>query len=206
MEVGGKSEVTRFHNFLSQLGITTYSILDIDAAEDQIENISDEPATIELAEILQEAAEDEFDGSEYNHSNLPTEITHESWENAFDRLMDLEERIRDGDPVNDDHADMVTKVLDTCETNNTRDMLPTSAVEEQRVELIESLLEENVLLLSGDIEDYYPRDQTMGKREAALNFDPEIDYEDIEPDSSFQSLSNYERSDMEVFLRRVFEN
>jgi predicted ATP-dependent endonuclease of OLD family len=206
MEVGGKSEVTRFHNFLSHLGITTYSVLDIDAAQDQIENISDEPATVELAEELEEAAEDEFDGSEYNHNNLPSEITHESWDNAFDLLEDLEDRIRNGGSVNDDHANMVAKVLATCETNNTRDILPAAAVEDQRVALVEALLDENVLLLSGDVEDYYPRDETVGKREAALNFDPETDYEDTEPDSLFQSLPSYEQTDVEVFLRRVFED
>ena len=205
MEVGGKSEVTRFHNFLSHLGITTYSVLDIDAVQDQIENISDEPATVELAEELEETAEDEFDGSEYNHNHLPPEITHESWDNAFGLLEDLEERIRDGGSVNEDHANMVAKVLATCETSNTRDILPTAAVEEQRVDVVEALLDENVLLLSGDIEDYYPREETMGKREAALNFDPETDYEDTEPNSLFQSLPSYEQTDMEVFLRRVFE-
>ncbi|QCC51427.1 AAA family ATPase [Halapricum salinum] len=206
MEVGGKSEVTRFHNFLSELGITTYSILDIDAVQDQIENISDEPASIELAEELQEAAEDEFDSSEYNHNNLPTEITHESWDNAFDRLEDLEEKIRNGNPVNESHADMVTKVLAACETKNITDILPASAVEEQRVALVEALLKENVLLLSGEIEDYYPRDQDMGKREAALAFDPKTDYENVEPRSFFQSLPNHERPDVDVFLQRVFEN
>lgn len=206
MEVGGKSEVTRFHNFLSDLGITTYSILDIDAAQDQIENISDQPAAIELAEELEEAAEDEFDSSEYNSNNLPTEITHESWDNAFDRLEDLEERIRNGSPVNEDHADMVTKVLAACETTNTTDLLPASAVEEQRVALVETLLEENVLLLSGDIESYYPRDQNISKRGAALGFDPKTDYENVEPRSFFQSLPNHERPDIEVFLQRVFDN
>jgi len=206
MEVGGKSEVTRFHNFLSDLGITTYSILDIDAAQDQIQNISDEPATIELAEELQEAAEDEFSNSEYNHSNLPTEVTHESWDNAFERLEDLEERIRNERPANENHADMVAKVLAACETRNTTDVLPTSAVEEQRVTLVEALLEENVLLLSGEIEDYYPKDQNMGKREAALTFDPEMDYEDVEPRSLFQSLPDRERPDVEVFLQQVFDN
>jgi hypothetical protein len=206
MEVGGKSEVTRFHNFLSNLGITTYSILDIDAAQDQIENISDEPATIELAEELQEAVEDEFDSSGYNHNNLPTEITHEPWDNAFDRLEDLEERIRNENPVNEDHADMVAKVLAACETQNPTDVLPESAVEEQRVALVEALLEENVLLLSGEIEDYYPKGQNMGKREAALAFDPKTDYEDVEPRSFFQSLPNREQPDVEVFLQRVFND
>lgn len=206
MEVGGKSEVTRFHNFLSELGITTYSILDIDAAQDQIENISDNPAAIELAEDLQEAAEDEFDGSQYNHNNLPTEITHEPWDNAFDRLEDLEERIRSGNAVNEDHADMVTKVLAACETNNTSDILPMSDVEEQRVALVEALLDENILLLSGEVEDYYPRDQNMGKREAALAFDPKADYEDEEPRLFFQSLPNHEQPDVEVFLQRIFDN
>ncbi|MCD2200820.1 ATP-dependent endonuclease [Halobacterium sp. KA-4] len=206
MEVGGKSEVTRFHNFLSNLGITTYSILDIDAVQDQIENISDEPATIELAEELQEAAEDELDSSGYNRNNLPTEVTHEPWDNAFDRLEDLEERIRNESPVNENHADMVAKVLAACETQNTTDVLPESAVEEQRVALVEALLEENVLLLSGEIEDYYPKDQNLGKREAALAFDPKTDYEDVEPRSFFQSLPSRERPDLGEFLQQVFDD
>ncbi len=206
MEVGGKSEVTRFHKFLSDLGITTYSILDIDAAQDQIESISNEPATIELAEELQQAAESELDSSEYSRHNLPAEITHEPWDNAFDRLEELEERIRSDDPVNEDHANMVAKVLAACETENTADVLPASTVEEQRVALVEALLKENVLLLSGDIEDYYPRDMDMGKREAALSFDPKTDYEDVEPHSFFQSLPEHERPDVEIFLERVFDH
>jgi hypothetical protein len=68
------------------------------------------------------------------------------------------------------------------------------------------LLDENVLLLSGEIEDYYPKDQNMGKREAALAFDPKTDYENVGPRSFFESLPNCERPDVEVFLQRVFNN
>ncbi len=205
MEVGGKSEVTRFHNFLSELGITTYSILDLDAVEDQIKNISSEPATAEQAEQLIERAEDQFEGSEYSHHQLPTAVTAESWDNAFDRLETLEQLIRDGDSVDASEADMIAKILSKCENEDPSDLWHTNQLESERLDLVEALLEENILLLSGDIEDYYPFDDSYSKREGALAFTPENDYERDDPSSYFQDLSDGQ-TDLETFLQRVFDD
>lgn len=204
MEVGGKSEVTRFHNFLGELGIRTHSILDIDALEDQIENITEEPDAHEYAEELKESARDLFDGTEYSHSQLPTSISNMPWEQAFKRLQQLEEAIQNGDSVDKNEAELITKILSACETEDTSDLWSSSKLESERVSLVEALLEENILLLSGDIEDYYPRDSSKGKREAALAFSPESDYAEGERCSRFQELSS-NKTDIEVFLERIFE-
>ncbi|MFY4815237.1 AAA family ATPase [Haloarcula sp. AONF1] len=204
MEVGGKSEVTRFHNFLSELGITTYSILDIDAVKNQIEKISDEPGTVEHAEELKEAARTKFDDSGYSHHQLSTAVTLESWENAFDRLQDLEEQIRDGEQIEPSEADMIAKVLDACETEDASDLWDTVELESERLTLVEALLDENVLLLSGEIEGYYPRDSSLQKREAALDFTPDEDYGEENPTSYLQELNSTEQTDLEAFLEAVF--
>lgn len=74
-----------------------------------------------------------------------------------------------------------------------------------RSEVRRELLEENILVLVGDVEDYYPEVEVGHKIEAALEFSAaEYDQEDLR--ERFVDLPGTDTTDMEAFLSRVFDS
>lgn len=74
-----------------------------------------------------------------------------------------------------------------------------------RAEVRKRLLEENILVLMGDIEDYYPDVEAGNKIEAALEFSSR-DYDSEELRGHFDGLSGRDNTDVEIFLNGVFDN
>jgi predicted ATP-dependent endonuclease of OLD family len=72
-----------------------------------------------------------------------------------------------------------------------------------RSEIREKLLEKNILVLMGAIEDYYPEVEAGNKIEAALEFSAE-DYDVSELREHFVELPDRGETDVEVFLKKVF--
>jgi predicted ATP-dependent endonuclease of OLD family len=72
--------------------------------------------------------------------------------------------------------------------------------EEVRVKL----LEENILVLMGDIEDYYPEVEPRNKIEAALEFSA-TEYSPDELRTHFVNIPDKGKTDVEVFLESIFE-
>ena len=66
------------------------------------------------------------------------------------------------------------------------------------------LLEENILVLMGEIEDYYPDMESGNKIEAALEFSAES-YEIGDLQEYFVDLPREGDTDMKVFLEKVFQ-
>ncbi|WP_353634434.1 TOPRIM nucleotidyl transferase/hydrolase domain-containing protein [Halobacterium sp. NMX12-1] len=73
-----------------------------------------------------------------------------------------------------------------------------------RGEVRTRLLEENILVLMGDVEDYYPEVDSGNKIEAALEFSA-TRYSAEELREHFIELPEREETDVEAFLDRVFD-
>ena len=74
-----------------------------------------------------------------------------------------------------------------------------------REEVRVKLLEENILVLMGDIEDYYPEVEPRNKIEAALEFSA-TEYSPDELRTHFVNIPDKGKTDVEVFLESIFED
>jgi predicted ATP-dependent endonuclease of OLD family len=209
LDAGGKGEVCRFYRFLRELGIETYAVFDIDAVSpgqnrdgtSEIESIIDDGSTLTEIEELIGQVWDQYDGPQYSSASL----RRQPWEDAFQDLEDLKERIEEGDTPTPDDADLIEKVLNKCEQSVPGKSLWTSeTVSEKRKEVVDKLLDKNLLLLNGELEDYYPS-EGKGKREDALQFDPE-DHEPDELRSRFSEVESRDSTDVEEFFKLIFSN
>lgn len=204
LDAGGKGDVCRFKRFLDDLGIETFAIFDVDAAKGECQTVVSSATSIDKLEELNDAVEAGFSGPQYSVEDLETEFRMMPWDDAFERLEDLKDRLADGANTSDDDIELLTKILQKCEKSTPpNELWGSSSVEEERVAAVEELLNENVLLLSGELEDYYPCEDGDRKREAALKFDPS-GHDPEELCEEFQPLANHEHTDIEVFLSNVF--
>jgi predicted ATP-dependent endonuclease of OLD family len=73
-----------------------------------------------------------------------------------------------------------------------------------RSEVRTKLLKENILVLMGEVEDYYPDVEAGNKIEAALEFSA-TDYDISELQDHFVKLPDRDVSDVEAFLGKVFD-
>lgn len=205
LDAGGKGDVCRFKRFLEDLGIETFALFDVDAAKNECETVVSTGDALEKLDAFNEAVESEFSGPRYSPDDLETAMRTLPWDDAFENLDDLKNRLEDGGSTTQEDVDLLVKVLEKCEeTTPPKEVWTSRSVEDERIEVVEELLDENILLLSGDLEDYYPVEEG-GKREAALQFDP-TDYEREDLCEEFQPLETYDRTDVEEFLYRIFES
>lgn len=204
LEAGGKGHVCRFHRFLNKLGIETYAVFDVDAANGQIKTVVDDSPVLEKLNALNSQVNDEFDGGDYDAGQLETAIKNLPWDDAFERLEELKDKIENGGNMDEEDASLIEKLLAKCENNEPPNSLWASdRVRENRIALVEDLLDYNILLLSGEIEDYYPYDNG-NKREAALEFKP-ADYDPSELREYFSEIDHPQNTDVEAFFDMVFE-
>jgi len=203
LNAGGKGDVCRFKRFLDELGIETFVVFDVDAAKQECESVVSDESILSEIEEFRDEVESEFSGPRYDVEELDIEIRTQPWDEAFADLESLKNRLQEGEDTTDDDVELLEKILSKCEKSAPPNNLWASdVVEEQRVKVVEMLLEENILLLSGDIEDYYPYDGT-GKREAAIRFDPS-NHSNEDLRDRFQPLNSHDTSDLEKFFNRIF--
>jgi predicted ATP-dependent endonuclease of OLD family len=203
LNAGGKGDVCRFKRFLEELGIDTFAIFDIDAAKGECETVVSSEDALEALDTLRDAVESEFSGPRYSGDDLGIVMRTMQWQDAFEKLDDLKTRLEEGGKTDDEDIELLTKILAKSETTTPPNSLwAAESVREERIIVMEELLEENILLLSGELEEYYPYDGG-GKREQALKFDPsEYDVETLR--GRFTSLESINNTDVEEFLSRVF--
>lgn len=203
INAGGKGDVCRFKRFLDDLGIETHVIFDIDAAKGQCQTVISSEEAMEKLQEFEDAVMETFSGPRYSGNDLNIKFRTMPWEDAFSEIEDLKNRIEDGEGTNEGDVELLTKVLAKGEISSPPNQLWASeSVEDERVTVVETLLEEGILLLSGELEDYYPHDGG-NKRDAALKFDSS-EYDISELRCRFQPLNNYETNDVETFLKQVF--
>ncbi|SER51410.1 AAA family ATPase [Natrinema salaciae] len=204
LNAGGKGDVCRFKRFLEELGIETFVVFDVDAAKQECESVVTDESIIEQIGQFQDEVDAEFTGPTYSVGDLDIETRTKPWDEAFDDLESLMTRIEEDEETTDDDARLIEKILSKCEKSEPPNHLWASdSVEEQRIRVVEELLDKNILLLSGDIEDYYPYDGG-GKRESAIRFDPSCHSKE-ELNQRFQYLNTHDQSDLEVFFSSVFQ-
>jgi predicted ATP-dependent endonuclease of OLD family len=206
LATGGKSRVRQFYHFLDDLGIETYAVLDVDAlyqagGDAEIERLFPESELSALDELTSRVDE-RYDGTAYDVEEISKEVQFQPWSESFEQLEELRVKLVNEDEVSQADVDILEKVLSKCENSKPPKQLWTDdEVAGPRTELVETLLEWNVLVLSGDLEDYYPN-EGGNKRAEALQFDPD-DHEKEDLRSYFQPLG--ETTDVEQFLTDVFE-
>ncbi|WP_423746636.1 AAA family ATPase [Haladaptatus sp. SPP-AMP-3] len=202
LNAGGKGDVTRFKHFLESLGITPYAIIDLDAVHDTVEEIVKLDRVSELNNDLTQKVEEVAEEKTYSIDQLDKSTEFMPWDDAFLQLEVIHRQISDGEIVDPESASVLEKVLEKCERGTPTETWASDHVEIERLNLVEELLEEDVLLLSGDLEDYYPC-ENGNKREEALKFKP-TEYELSELNEYFQQLDSHSTTDVEYFLTKIF--
>jgi putative ATP-dependent endonuclease of OLD family len=202
LNVGGKGEMKRFKAFLEGLDIATHIVVDLDAVHNEVSDLVKSDEVKELRDTLEEQVDGVRNESRYAHEKLPKEVRMSPWNDTFDQLEDLHDRLTDEDTTTREDAKIIKRVLSKCEIGSKTEAWLHEDLELQRIQLIELLLEENVLLLSGDLESYYPNNGS-NKREAALSFQP-AKFSSEKLRSRFTTLDAYETTDVEKFLSQIF--
>ena len=203
LAAGGKGNVCRFYRFLNELGIETFAVLDVDAAKSECETIVSDESTLAAIDEFAEQVESEFAEPQYDTSELENGIRLIPWDDAFEKIEDLQKRIEEEEQTTEEDAELLERVLAKCESSTPpNEVWASPEVEEKRVQAVEHLLEHNILLLSGELEDYYPHTDE-NKREAALRFNAD-EHEIAELRDRFQHLPTHERDDIDAFLEMVF--
>ena len=189
------------------MGIQTFILTDLDSIEDIVSRLCENAAVRKVRNELLQKCQELVGAGEFapriNKRYVNKLVESYEWNDVFEKLERLCEALgTDGEP-SEEQIGCLQRLLLKGEVNARRRALESDHpdIEMLRVSLVESLLDENVLCLSGTIEDYYP---CQGDRvEAALEFDP-IDMSRDDLCSYFTPLSNGETTDMEVFLYRLF--
>jgi putative ATP-dependent endonuclease of OLD family len=128
-----------------------------------------------------------------------------TWRQVVEELEELCRTLHAQNVPTEEQIGCLEKLLSRCEIDAEMQALESDDQEIQkwRRHLVELVLEENVLLLTGTIEDYYPGASRKNKVERALEFDAEaVSIGELR--SCFRPVFDGRTSDVEAFLHRVF--
>lgn len=209
LQVGGKGTLPLFKNFLEDLGISAFVVTDIDAVDKTVNKLSStedtKKAKAKLLECAQQLAESDDFKTRINKGYVKSLTDGYRWSNTFDHLRHLYTALIDNEEVTKKQLACLEKLLLKAQEDAKKEVLRSdcSEVQELKLPLVKILLEENILLLSGDIEDYYPEGSSTSKVKSALEFTPN-DYEKEDLCSCFTRIE--ETTDVEMFLARVFQS
>lgn len=208
LPVLGKRSLPLFYEFLEALGISTYAILDLDCVEETLGRMVKDNGIADVRESLlkrcKSLAEDGSAEETVNRNLVDETVRSYKWQEVFDKLESLLDRLVDGEPAEHEEIGALQRLTDIRHNDAWRGVLSSDHAEVigLRLKLVEMLLNRGILLLSGDIEDYYP-DAAGNKVESALQFDPP-NYSVEEMRSLFTVLPSSGREDMILFLETVF--
>jgi len=208
LPVAGKGDLALFHDFLRGLGIKTFVLTDLDAVEDILARLCESEPVRETRDRLVGKCQQLVDAGAFQPRIASRHISKlrqsHDWKDVVEQLECLCVALRTGAAPTEEQIGCLERLLAIGQMDPRRRALRSddSDVRALRMQLIELLLSENVLCLSGTIEDYYPS-QAHGV-EAALEFEPTT-MSRAELCSHFTLLSDGCTTDMEAFLRAVFE-
>jgi putative ATP-dependent endonuclease of OLD family len=215
IEVSGKDYVPVFKKVLSELGITAYSVLDRDAIPKTVEKFSlsgrSQTKLDELNQTADECVADEDVSDGFDYSTIEARFKHMKSE-AVENLKSLHSALEQGQEPEEDGIGSLETLIAREESRgndssqplvNQKMVLNHPNVREKRTQLVKTLIEDNnVLILEGTVEDYYP-DSGHNTRKA-MEFTPE-DYSQEELRENFTIFSEEDTTDLELFLSRIFE-
>jgi|AntRauMinimDraft_3_1070383.scaffolds.fasta_scaffold00466_4 predicted ATP-dependent endonuclease of OLD family len=210
LQVGGKTNLPLFKDFLEQLGIDVFVIADIGALRWSVSAMVKEESIEEEIEELKDTSESLVDDGKVDHtwnsSDIDSKILNATWERTFERYRELKERLEDGEEPDQEHIDSIKKLINKKSDDAWRKAITSNheRINSDRLELRARLLEENILLLNGEIEDYYPDVEVSNKTEAALEFSAD-NYDVSELRDHFVELPERDETDVDAFLGEVFD-
>ncbi|WP_255197764.1 AAA family ATPase [Halorarius litoreus] len=211
LPVEGKGNFPLFKDFLEELGMDAFVVADIGALRRTIPGILDDEELVEEIERVKDTAASLVEAGEveqrWTKSDISKLINRASWEKTFDRLKELEERLEDGEEVKEEHIESVKKLTNKRSKDAWREAITSDheRINSARLELRDRLLGVGILVLQGEIEDYYPDVDVGHKIEAALEFSAD-DYDNDELRGYFVELPSRGRTDVEVFFTKVFQS
>jgi putative ATP-dependent endonuclease of the OLD family len=203
LSVGGKGDLALFRRFLKQLGIQPFVVTDIDAVEDAVPKLTEDAATLEKCSLLRGRATALSQDGTVDKSDVRRLVDQWSWNDVFDALAVLHERLRESEPDSDQEA-ALARLLKYREERGKRTLLRdrSSALAAEVQELAEQLLSEHILLLHGMLEDYYPAEGN--KRDAALAFDAAtVDLAALR--RRFRVRDGEHATDIDAFFAMIFD-
>jgi len=208
LSVTGKGDLPLFHDFLSGLGIRTFVLTDLDSVDDTVTRLCGNEPVKDTREQLLGKCQQLVDAGAFppgiDSRHVSKLVESRDWTDVFERLHCLCEALAAGALPTDEQIGCLERLLTKGQVDPRRRALRSGDPDVQvlRLALVELLLAEDVLCLNGTIEDYY---QSQGHGvEPALQFDP-TSMSRGELCSHFTLLSNGQTTDMEAFLRAVFE-
>ena len=206
LTVSGKGDLPLFRDFLQSLGIRPFVVTDIDAVKEPLPKLCSNPTVLEVRDSVLEAAREAVtDEPTVNKSDVRRLVDQYSWNEVFDQLEELQEALNvEGQTPHERQRAALSRLLDYRKGSAWRTVLkdPPEKVSSEVQKLSQMLLEEDILLLQGSLEDYYPAEES-NKREAALAFEAG-DWTLDDLSSRFGKVNGEPDSDVHLFLDAVF--
>jgi predicted ATP-dependent endonuclease of OLD family len=210
LPVGGKHNLPLFKEFLENLGIDVLVMADIGCLKQIAHSLVDgdfpHGNIEELKQMSDSLVEDGEVEHSWNSSDIDNKIINATWEKTFQRYNELSRRLEAGEDVDKEHIDSIKKLIKKKSDDAWRKAITSDheRINSERLNLRARLLENDLLILNGEIEDYYPDVEVSNKTEAALEFSPE-EYDAGELREYLVEVPHDGRTDVEVFLERVFD-
>lgn len=209
LPVGGKDDLPLFKDFLEDLGIDVLVMADIGSLRSTAHSLVEEGFPHDEIEELKETSNSLVEDGEveasWNSSDISSKILNATWEKTFERFEELKIRLEEDREVEQEHIDSLKKLLNKKSNDAWRKAITIdhARINSERLDLRVRILEDDILILNGEIEDYYPDVDVSNKIEAALEFSPE-EFSTEELRGHFSELPGREKTDVEVFLEKVF--
>lgn len=210
LPVGGKDDLPLFKNFLEDLGIDVLVMADIGALRSTVHSLVNEGFPHDQIEDLKDISDSlVVDGEvehSWNSSDIDSKILNATWEKTFERYKELKSRLESGREVDEEHIESLKKLINKKSDDAWREAITSDheRINSERLSLRVRILEDNILVLNGEVEDYYPDVEVSNKIEAALKFSVK-EYTMEELQENFTSLPDRDETDLEVFLQEVFD-
>jgi ABC-type multidrug transport system ATPase subunit len=210
LPVGGKDDLPLFKDFLEDLGIDVLVMADIGSLRSTVHSLVQEGFPHDEIEDLKDVSDSLVEDGEVEHSwnssDINSKILNATWEKTFERYKELKRRLEEGEGVEQEHIDSIKKLINKKSNDAWREAITSDhkRINSERLNLRVRILEDGILVLNGEIEDYYPDVDVSNKIEAALEFSAE-EYSTEELRDHFTELPEQEKTDIEAFLERVFE-
>lgn len=215
----GKYKLPLFKNFLESIGITTFVMTDLDVLKKTAPKLVDSNKLERKHQKLKQASEDLQDDEDFlpneNRDFVDDMVESYDWADVFENLRMLRNSLNDITElevplppytiIRDEELQSLQKLLDKKYQDAWKQAIKSDHedVKELREEFRKECLEEKVLILKGELEDYYA-DPKPGKMASAIEFDASK-YEEKEIKSNFEEIKDGE-TDVEIFLKSVFDN
>ncbi|SHG71143.1 Predicted ATP-dependent endonuclease of the OLD family, contains P-loop ATPase and TOPRIM domains [Fodinibius roseus] len=205
--VHGKGRIPLFKDFLSSLGIQVYTLLDIDCVDGIVcKSCSKDSVKAKRDEFVEKCRElaEENENNIVNADYVGKLGGQYTWEENFAKLEVMLEKLDNKLMVSDKEIGALQALIQKVQDDSWKEVLKDDDkdINKMRCNLVKELLENDILLLSGDIEDYYPDSDISSKIDAALNFSPG-EYNKEELKSLFVEFEEG-ITDVESFFKQIF--